>query len=75
VRESVALVSVGLAVGILVALLATRPLAGVLVNVQPGDPLTLVGVAAVLAIAAVLASLIPARRAATVDPLVALRQQ
>lgn len=75
VRESVALVAVGLTVGILVALLATRPLAGVLVDVRPGDPLTLLGVAVVLAAAAVLASLIPARRAATVDPLIALRQQ
>jgi len=74
VRESVALVSVGLAIGLAIALVATRPLGALLVGVGTSDPLTLGGVAIVLVVAAVLASLIPARRAATVDPLVALRQ-
>jgi len=75
VRESVTLVTVGLAIGLAIALAATKPLGALLVGVAPGDPVTLLGVALVLVLAAVLASLVPARRAARVDPLVALRQQ
>jgi ABC-type lipoprotein release transport system permease subunit len=63
----------GLAVGIPLALLATRLLRSLLYEVSASDPVTFFGVAALLAGVALVASWIPARRAARVDPAVALR--
>ena len=68
-------VAAGLAVGIGAALGATRVLATMLFEVRPSDPLTLAGVGALLLTAAFLAVLVPARRAARVDPLIALRTE
>ena len=67
------LVAIGLAVGIPAALAATKLLSTQLFGVQSNDPLTYVAVAAVLGLVAVMACFIPARRAARVDPMVALR--
>ncbi|MBI3404938.1 MAG: ABC transporter permease [Acidobacteria bacterium] len=67
--------AIGLGVGIAGALALTRFIATLLFHVQPADPLTFVGVAALLLGVAVLAALLPARRAARVDPLVALRYE
>ena len=53
---------------------ATRLLRTMLFEVKTTDPLTYLGVAVVLALVALLASYIPARRAVRVDPLMALRQ-
>jgi putative ABC transport system permease protein len=53
--------------------LVLRPVANVLIDVSPTDLATLATVAVVLLLVAVNASYIPARRAANVDPLVALR--
>lgn len=61
------LIGVGLAVGL------TRLLRSLLFGVKPGDPATLAGVAVGLLLVALLASYIPARRAASVDPMAALR--
>ena len=72
-REGAALVGAGLAVGLAGALLVTRVLRGLLYEVSATDPATLGGVALLLAGVALLASYLPARRAARVDPLVALR--
>jgi predicted permease len=69
------LLAAGLAVGLVGALATTRLLTGFLFSVRPLDPATFVAVPAVLAAAAVLASLVPARRAARVDPAVALRYE
>ena len=66
-------VAVGLTVGLGAALGTTRVLATMLFEVRPTDPLTLAGVAALLLTAAVVAVLAPARRAARVDPLIAVR--
>ena len=69
------LVLIGLAIGIGVSLAATRLLRSQLFGVQPADPLSYVGVAMVLSLVSFAACYIPARRAAAVDPLVALRQE
>jgi putative ABC transport system permease protein len=65
----------GVALGIVGAMLTTRLAAGLLYGVSPRDPLTIVGVATVLLAVAAVANYLPARRAARVDPLVALRQE
>lgn len=67
------LVAVGLAVGVGGAAALTRVLRGVLYGVAPTDPVTFGTMAAVLAAVALTACLVPARRAAQVDPSVALR--
>jgi putative ABC transport system permease protein len=73
VLQSVRLTAAGIIVGIAVALLTTRVLASLLFGVQPADPVTLMAVSALLLLVAVLASAIPARRAARTDPSEALR--
>jgi putative ABC transport system permease protein len=74
-REGMALVSVGVALGIFAALLLTRLLKSLLFDVQPNDPMTLISVTAILMLVALFATLIPARRAFRVDPMVALRYE
>lgn len=73
VRESLRLVVIGLAVGITAALALTRLLASFLFGVTATDPLTFLAVSLLLIVIGVLAGLVPARRAASVDPLTALR--
>ena len=72
-RQGGALGAAGVAVGVVVALAATRLLRGLLYDVSPTDPLTLVATGAVLLGISLVASWIPARRAAAVDPAVTLR--
>lgn len=71
--EGLRLTLVGIALGGAVALFAGKWIAPLLFNVKPTDPLVLGGVVGVLLLTATLASLIPALRAARVDPNVALR--
>ena len=66
---------VGIALGAAVGLVAARALDRLLFHVTPGDPLTLGVVAAMLVGVALLATYVPARRAARVDPMVALRSE
>jgi putative ABC transport system permease protein len=74
VMSEVALVVVlGLVVGTGLALASTRLVATLLYGVTPSDPATIVGSAGVLAAAALIAGLIPAARAARLDPTIALR--
>ena len=65
--------ALGVAAGLGLFLLASRFLEPLLFEVSPTDPVVLAGAAATLALSAVLASYLPARRAARVDPVVALR--
>ena len=71
--RGLALVTVGAVLGLGGALFATRLMGAVLVDVRPGDPVTLVGTFAVFALVAVTACLAPAGRALRVSPLTALR--
>ena len=73
--EGLRVTLIGLAVGGAVALYAGRWVAPLLFNVKPSDPLVFGAVVGVLLAAAVLASLVPALRAARVDPNVALRSE
>jgi predicted permease len=75
VREGVLLVAVGVAIGVPLALAATRVLAGLLYGLPPHDPVTFVACTALLALAGAAASLIPATRAAAQDPARALRHE
>jgi predicted permease len=75
VGQGMTLALIGVAVGVLCALGATRPLATMLYQVTPNDPLTFVAVPVVFALVAAAACFIPARRAMRVDPLVALRYE
>jgi putative ABC transport system permease protein len=72
-RQGVRLAAAGLAIGLVLALLLKSVLQGLLVGVSATDPTTLAITALLLLLVAVLASYIPARRAARVDPMVALR--
>jgi putative ABC transport system permease protein len=65
----------GLAVGVAGAFALTRFLSGLLFEVRPNDPVTYVAVSVLLAVVALAACLVPARRATKVDPLVALRYE
>jgi ABC-type antimicrobial peptide transport system permease subunit len=73
IGQGIKLVLIGVAIGLAAALGLTRFLSGLLYGVKPGDPATLVAVSALLMAIALLASYIPARQAAKVDPMVALR--
>jgi hypothetical protein len=72
-RQGLALVGAGVLAGLLLAFIATRGLANLLVGVGPGDPLTFTLVSAFLVAVGLLASSIPARRAMKVEPLQALK--
>jgi putative ABC transport system permease protein len=74
-RQGLLLTLGGLVAGLGGAILLTRFLTGLLFEVKPNDPLTYVVVAILLALVAIAACLIPARRATKVDPLVALRYE
>jgi len=73
--RSAALVAGGLATGLAGAWAATRVLKNFLFEVTPFDPLTFAAVSLLLALVALAACYIPARRAAAIDPLVALRYE
>jgi putative ABC transport system permease protein len=65
--------AIGLLVGSVAAFFAAGAMTTLLFGIRPGDPLTYIGIAVVLALAALVACYIPARRATSVDPMVALR--
>jgi predicted permease len=75
VSETMVLVGVGFAIGMALAALATRPLASLLYGVGPSDPFTYGAVGLLLAVVALGAAYLPARAAAAVDPMAALKNQ
>ena len=74
-RQGLTLAALGVVSGLLLSLGATRALEGLLFGVPRTDPLTYASVAALLVGVAMLASLLPARRATRVDPVLALRAE
>jgi len=75
VRQGLVLVTAGSAIGVLAALLATRVLGTLLYEVTPGDLGTYVSIVALIVVAALVASWIPARRATRIHPMEALRTE
>jgi len=75
IRQGFRLIAIGVVIGMVVALEVTRVIAHLLYRVQTRDPIVFLSVPLVLGAAAMLAIWIPARRAAQVDPLIALRYQ
>ena len=74
-RQGAMQLAIGLTAGMLLAVGVSQLLRTLLFDVQPRDPVTFAGVAAVLVTTGLLACVVPARRATRVDPLVALRNQ
>jgi predicted permease len=72
-RKGLTLTTAGLGIGLVAAFLLTRGMESLIYNVRPFDPVSLVTAFAVLFGAALLASYVPARRAALTDPVVTLR--
>jgi putative ABC transport system permease protein len=73
--QGMALVAVGLGLGLVIAVAAAPMIRELLVQVAPFDPAAFGGTALLLAIVATLATWLPARRAASIDPLIALRYE
>ena len=73
--ESAKLIGIGLVLGLIIAFITARLITGMLYQVSAADPLTYLLVAALLAVVALLACYIPARRAAKTDPMIALRYE
>jgi putative ABC transport system permease protein len=74
-RHGMGLAAMGMALGFLGSLAGTRLMRSMLFEVTPTDPVTYGGVAVLLGLVVLAASYLPARRAAKLDPLVALRQE
>jgi putative ABC transport system permease protein len=75
VRQGMIMTLIGLVLGLVGAFFMSRVLVGMLYGVSPTDPLTFIGVSIVLMAVALLACLVPARRATRVDPIIALRTE
>jgi putative ABC transport system permease protein len=75
VSKGMKMTGVGVVLGVLVGLGLTRVMTRLLFGVTPSDPITFIGTSMILLLVALFASWLPARRAARVDPMVALRTE
>ena len=75
VLSGMRLVLLSIGIGLVGSLLVTRLIGGLLYDVRPADPLTFAGIGLLLAAVALLACYLPARRAARVEPMAALRAE
>lgn len=75
IRETMLVVAIGVAAGLGLTLIATPVLESFLFNVAPSDPMTLGSVALLLGLVTLVATWLPARRAAASDPMAALRKE
>ena len=75
VVNSMGLVGLGIGVGLVAATVMTRSMVLLLYEVSPLDPVVFVGVSVILSAAALAASIVPARRATEIDPIIALREE
>ena len=75
VGQASKIVAIGVGIGVIIALMSTRLMSSLLYGVAPTDPATFAAICIVIAAVALIASWIPARRAARVDPLVAIRSE
>jgi ABC-type antimicrobial peptide transport system permease subunit len=73
VVQTLRLAGIGMIIGFVVAWIAARAIGGLLFNVTAADPITFVGMLAVLGVVAAVAGYLPARRVSRIDPAVALR--
>jgi ABC-type antimicrobial peptide transport system permease subunit len=74
-RDAARLLIPGVSIGVVLSLVATRGASALLFGIKPNDPLTFAAATVVLAAIAACASFVPARRAASMDPLAALRHE
>jgi predicted permease len=74
-KETMLMVAAGMAIGLGAALATTRLISTLLFDLEPNDPATIVAAALLMIAVAALAGYLPARRAAQVDPMIALRQE
>jgi predicted permease len=74
-RRGLALALIGVAAGVVIAVVMTRLLAGMLYGIRPTDPLTFAATAVVFLLVSIVASSMPAYRAARMDPMKTLREQ
>jgi ABC-type antimicrobial peptide transport system permease subunit len=74
-KESISLLAVGIFLGIPVSLAASRAIRAGLFGVDPADPLTLISAVLIISACLLVGSYMPARRAAKIDPMIALRYE
>ena len=75
VKEGMAVAIAGIVAGVVTAMVLGRAVSSLVYGIRPDDPLTFAAVATVLAVVALAACSLPARRAARVDPMIALREE
>jgi ABC-type antimicrobial peptide transport system permease subunit len=73
VRAALGTAALGIVIGLIAALILAESIASLLYGVSPNDPATVIAVAGVLLVVTAVAAFVPARRAASIDPVTALR--